>query len=312
MVVIFHTIGGLADIGLNLPPALSRYSALGSAGVDVFFVISGFVIFLSVEGKTTLPGTFLKNRLIRIAPAYWALTLLAVFATFVANVFGVPNSLPKVDSTWLVQSLTFSSHFGGHLFPILYQGWSLEYEMLFYVSMSVALFFSASWARIVVPIAIVSTLTLTFGFSPRAFEFVCGLIIAAVVRKGKISAFWGILAASCGFVVFLLFPSPSDLVAWTIGSVALVVAASTVGQVTGDIWKKLGSASYPIYLLQWFTVPVSLALSPKLGPDWLAVPLTLLIATLATAIAGLVFDTFFDIPLRNLLKRTLQPSPKSA
>ena len=73
LVVFHHSI-------IQLAPVRDHYAHVefGQAGVDIFFVISGFVIYLS-NGKGRLgSGEFLKRRIIRIVPLYWLATLAVV------------------------------------------------------------------------------------------------------------------------------------------------------------------------------------------------------------------------------------------
>ncbi len=304
MVVAFHAVGGMEAQGYSLPSPLNRFAALGSAGVDIFFVISGFVIYLSVRGKDMLPTAFLRNRLIRIVPAYWVMTLLAAIATVTAGAIGIESSLAEITVPWLIQSLTFSSHLGGNLFPILYQGWSLEYEMIFYVTMAFALCFAGSWSRIVIPILLVSTVTVILGLSPRAIEFLCGLTLAALLHKRNIPVFWGKVSGFISLIIFACFPHPRDLLAWCIASVALVFAASTLMQVKGRFWSRMGSASYPIYLVQWFSVPAALLFFQKTHLGATAIFLTAVVAIVGTTVIGFIFDWLVDTPIRNLLRKT--------
>ena len=89
-VVYYHTT---SEAGLNLP------ISIGTRGVDVFFVISGFII---TKAALSNPEQFLTRRLIRIVPFYWAATL-AIFAI----AWLLPNLLnqTKADFTQLLFSL---------------------------------------------------------------------------------------------------------------------------------------------------------------------------------------------------------------
>ncbi|MDE2035627.1 MAG: acyltransferase, partial [Pseudomonas sp.] len=85
----------------------------GAAGVDVFFVISGLVIFLSTENKQLPPWRFLLYRLLRIVPAYWFYTLLmALLVVFARPV--LPDQ--SVDAAHVLMSLLFipSENPGGY------------------------------------------------------------------------------------------------------------------------------------------------------------------------------------------------------
>jgi exopolysaccharide production protein ExoZ len=71
MVVFHHSTGQIGAIGNRV----SGYD-IGFLGVDIFFVISGFVIFHTANRMGTSAGVFMWNRIVRIVPLYWVLTLL--------------------------------------------------------------------------------------------------------------------------------------------------------------------------------------------------------------------------------------------
>jgi len=109
-------------------------TTVGSAGVDLFFVISGFIMFETTRGRDTSPVSFLAKRLIRIAPLYWLLVIVLAAKSYEHN----PSHF---DWEWLVQSLLFLPHVEGDMagarfpsayFPILFVGWTLIFEMFFY------------------------------------------------------------------------------------------------------------------------------------------------------------------------------------
>ncbi|RZA09508.1 MAG: acyltransferase, partial [Proteobacteria bacterium] len=105
----------------------------GAVGVDIFFVISGLVIYLSTQDKDMPAGRFLLNRVIRIVPAYWLYSaLMALMLLALGN--WLPNS--AIDLPHFILSLLFipSENPGGYgLYPTLNVGWTLNYEMLFYL-----------------------------------------------------------------------------------------------------------------------------------------------------------------------------------
>ena len=129
-VVYFHTT---STAGLKLD------WDVGSRGVDVFFVISGFIIAYI---GTTKPEQFLIRRLIRVVPFYWAATVV-VFA--IARVAPQVFHTTTADPTHLATSLFFIPHLNtntGEMMPTLLLGWSLNFEMFFYVLFAFALVIS--------------------------------------------------------------------------------------------------------------------------------------------------------------------------
>lgn len=128
IVVMLHTIDVSNDVrltGLDLPGWLCS----GYAGVDIFFVISGFIISLVIDRPVVKPGEFALKRCIRILPFYWLLTLIF---TLMIKVGGKP--VPGLGD--LIASLLVLPT---HSFPVLGVGWSLEQEFIFYTTVAVLL-----------------------------------------------------------------------------------------------------------------------------------------------------------------------------
>ena len=100
----------------------------GAQGIDVFFIISGFISAL-VSGREARPGAFILARLLRVAPVYWLATLAW-------------NELhPANEVQHLLLSLVFIPHIGpkGMIWPVIEQGWTLLYEAFFYCAFATAL-----------------------------------------------------------------------------------------------------------------------------------------------------------------------------
>lgn len=111
----------------------------GLFGVDLFFVLSGFVMahILATQPHKT-PLQFLGDRLVRIVPLYWLVTTAVLLVALAAP--RLMGTTVASAGHWL-QSLLFIPHFrpDGSLFPVLMPGWSLNYEMVFYVAVGLAL-----------------------------------------------------------------------------------------------------------------------------------------------------------------------------
>lgn len=112
---------------------------MGSTGVYIFFVISGFIMaHISWQdfGRTGAPANFLRRRVTRIGPLYW-------LATIAAFAFHRVSMTHGADAGWreLLRSLLFIPDLDamGQLAPVLSQGWTLSYEMMFYTIFAGAL-----------------------------------------------------------------------------------------------------------------------------------------------------------------------------
>lgn len=105
----------------------------GDFGVDIFFIISGFIIAYVVN-KTTVD--FFKKRLIRVVPLYYLATLLTILVAFV-----FPQGLKHViiNTEAIVKSISFIPYKLNTSGPILSLGWTLNNEMLFYIVMFICI-----------------------------------------------------------------------------------------------------------------------------------------------------------------------------
>lgn len=140
MVVLAHT-------------ELSQYNTttgngfLGGFGVDIFFIISGFIIPYVAYGGSKSEGSFrmspvnfFMRRVIRIIPIYAIITALCVLSAYIVNHMSNPTAAisywwpaSKIDFQWYIESITFT-HW--HRPAILSIGWTLQYEFLFYTCFS--------------------------------------------------------------------------------------------------------------------------------------------------------------------------------
>jgi exopolysaccharide production protein ExoZ len=233
----------------------------GAVGVDIFFVISGLVIFLSTESKPLPPARFLLYRLFRIVPAYWLYTLLMALLV----VFAQPL-LPDQSVDWghLLLSLLFipTENPGGYgFYPTLNVGWTLNYEILFYVLFAWALLFRLQVRLMVVAALLFAVSQAWTGFgwisefyrSDIVYEFLLGIGIGMLYRRGWIGAgLWLPLAAIVAalLAIYNLAPAPR-LLNWGGPSAVLVMACISLERYVerSRVLKLLGDCSYSVYLM---------------------------------------------------------------
>ena len=272
-VVVFHTLGFL-----SLQPAFGIPRVRkGMPGVELFFILSGFIMVHTVRADET-PLRFFMKRLFRIVPIYWVATLIVIIAALNIDwIFADANLAPES----ILASLAFipmPNNFGDYM-PILYVGWTLNFEILFYAVFSIGLFLPR---RYLVPYIVVamSAIGLTAylmgddgisGFYGHLIilNFCTGALLAVLFnRKGfatKLSR-WGPILILCiaaiEFVYFLIFPLPGE---W--GALAsLVILNSVVFALLAmdaqnrlkesRIVTALGASSYSAYLLHPFIIPL--------------------------------------------------------
>jgi exopolysaccharide production protein ExoZ len=332
-VILSHAMAKAKGYDVFVLPSLfvENYDVivLGHFGVDLFFILSGFIIYIIHQNDFNQPKkipAFILSRLVRVVPIYWLLTLVALMLLLFFPQLFIHRS--NVEFTWAVSSFLFmpSTTTYGVDTPILGVGWSLNYEMYFYVIFSLLLFLRKQTALIF--ILIYSLLIFIFSdknlsstttysdiiLSPLVLEFALG-ILAGVLYKNfhdKLNKYkFLFLFIGVSIIALSSFQIPhayfDRLVVWGGGSFFLVLFACLYNFKVDTLYKKiavkLGDASYSAYLLQVFTLPffskVFFFFSLNLfGGFWL---FTLFI-TVLTLLSSLCFYRFIEVPLTNFLK----------
>ena len=135
-VVYFHTLLGSESYGKSVS-LFSIIGTWGQNGVDIFFVLSGFVMIHTQIQNPKKIHEFYFSRLNRIVPIYWLITLFIVLIYFL-----LPDIFRNLtlDIKKIISSLFFTSQIVTGEFPIIIVGWTLEWEMLFYFIFGLSLF----------------------------------------------------------------------------------------------------------------------------------------------------------------------------
>lgn len=298
---------------------------LGSLGVRTFFVISGFIM-LRVSwrrfGKEGQAAKFLRDRAIRVLPLYWLLTL--IYAAF------AKESAPAVN---IVKSLLFFPHLNatdGLPFPVLALGWTLNYEVLFYVLVAFGLLFATRAIGIAFVLCVLVLLTLagstldglgvafTFWTSPIMLFFVAGMGVCFVQRRGRPQASWRWSGLAALALLVIEVPIAVHLAEtgsrWLPASIA-IAAIGAVGMVTlypgprggriGSWGEFLGDASYSLYLAHPFAIIVAylcMRSMPGLSP-----PASVLFSLIASLIGGIACYVLIERPLTHVIRRRFEP-----
>jgi exopolysaccharide production protein ExoZ len=267
MVVFVHIDSEL--LRLRLPTLGTDWMA---RGVDIFFVISGFIMWTSVERRGGMSaGTFIKNRLIRIVPLYWTATAIVLAVALVA-----PHLLNRavLRSGHVLSSFLFlpARHpvFADAFWPLLIPGWSLNYEMLFYAIFALALALgsnSPSRRLLVITVAfgmILSLASMTknvidvmhFYANPMMLEFLAGIALAIVCRSSLVRANYLYLAAiALGFLLLApATPLGLHISNALLGATLIVAGAVFLPQLRENALSRLGDASYSLYLTHGMTL----------------------------------------------------------
>jgi exopolysaccharide production protein ExoZ len=300
----------------------------GQSGVDIFFVISGFMmVHISGRANAARPGAFLLDRFTRIAPPYWLVTIaLAVLAVVAPSLL----KSARPDLAQLVTSLLFfpwphpNEKMG--TMPLLAIGWTLNYEILFYMVFAAAMLINHRY-RVLISFIQISLLVLAGGFFAYAgnpwfdfytntlmLEFIFGMLVAYAAPRLKMPA-WLIAvlfsAASIWFIWAIQQPvGRLDPTRWfmfgmpSAAIVLLVVAADLQGQVKTVPWLvALGNASYSLYLVHLFALGAIRAAWPLLPDSFHRSDFPLLVLAFATSIAAsLLFHYWLEKPMVKVVR----------
>ena len=300
----------------------------GACGVDIFFVISGFIMSLVID-RGEIGFHFIKNRLIRIVPSYWFLTLI-LFGAAQFIPFAVKSSVSASD---LYSSLFFMPFLksSGAIQPVLNVGWSLNYEMLFYALIFVSSLFVREKAiylacvlLLIVCVAsryIPSYVISNFYGDTILVEFVYGCLIFRFKDANylKKTPFW----ARCFIVVFIFIGLyvlevryGMILRPYTSGALA---AALLIAILTFDDWlqrcpmlvKELvslgGRISYSLYLTHPFTIGIIFFVFNRCcWFDPMGSSLLMIFLVLTSVVVSCVFYGVFDRPTYKFLKNAFQ------
>ena len=142
LVVVQHANTGPIHLDIVRPD-------LATFGVDLFFVISGYIMWTTTSATSRTPRQFWVARIIRIVPLYWAFTSLYL-AIELVHPAALQN--PSTDLAFIVKSYAFVPAVHpviGNISPIYSLGWTLNYEMFFYFIFGVALVVRRRTARLV-------------------------------------------------------------------------------------------------------------------------------------------------------------------
>lgn len=325
LVVVHHIPTFLMDHGVVTPWSFE----IGAVGVDLFFVISGFVMAQSARALVGLRDAidFSISRVVRIVPLYWAVTLAIGVPALC-----FPELFRTFTTSWdqVLSSLFFIPYFDdtGALRPVVVQGWTLNYEMFFYLTIAIAIS-----VGIRSPVRVAAFLMIFLGIvgstlerdapepvgvylSPIVIEFAAGVFLGSMFSSGRWSgqrrnAFLGLVLVILGaFVVsvasadFGIGRGSARLVVW--GGAAFIFVAGLLlieAYKIPPIYRALNvlaDSSYALYL----THGLAFTVSWRLGADSIGVSLVSAgILLFAALFAGVVCHYCVEGPLCRLSNR---------
>ncbi len=248
---------------------------LGKCGVDIFFVISGFIMVYTTVEKSGADDAliFIKRRILRIYPLYWIWTsvLLALWLS------GAVEQLRHYSTGYLVRSYLLIPAFNGTYFePLLQPGWTLSFEMLFYVAFSCGVLLKLRSGKILFLAAAFSSMAVFARLlppesgmrylltNPIIIEFLFGVLLAELItrlpaiRRNLLSRVLPAALMSVGALALLCTVKIPDadsmrFALYGIPAFFVVLGAAMLGSAAAPKFLVyLGDASYSIYLAHFF------------------------------------------------------------
>jgi peptidoglycan/LPS O-acetylase OafA/YrhL len=260
-VVLFHFTTQFDKLfGHGSPPLLSF--PLGHYGVNLFFIISGFVIFMTIE-RAKAPMDFVVSRFSRLYPAYW----VAIALTFsITHLLGLPEHLSDIKTALFNGLMFHKMAFGVPHVDGVY--WTLEVELLFYLGMFI-LMMTSRLSHVHGILFALLTLRLIYFVAQEYFGIALPWVIYRYLIVGQIAWFaigmvmyrltfhagekkswldWSVAFAAVSVLAIAESPSIAGLAVF-FGALVLAAAKGKLKILANPVLVWLGSVSYTLYLL---------------------------------------------------------------
>ena len=306
----------------------------GASGVDLFFIISGFVMTISsapLRSAVHPARTFLARRLERVVPMYWIVTTVKVVVLLLVPALGLNvmgSARHVLDSYLFVPSYNPQ----GAMEPVVVVGWTLDYEMGFYLLFALALASRIKPVWVLAPTLVglavwrlvhapVGPVPFEFFQNTLLLEFLFGVLLGlALPHVRRVPWPAGLLLLVCGLLPLFLWWQPSVSVArglmWGLPALAVVAGAISIEKRWGPHsprWAlELGDASYSIYLIHTFALPAVGLLLSRFRHPWAGeVVLSLVAAVALSTAAGELTYRLVERPITSWFKgrrRTAVPA----
>ncbi|MBN9222702.1 MAG: acyltransferase [Mesorhizobium sp.] len=333
-VALRHAQHDAATLGSQVGRTFQAWNPIPwSAGVDVFFVISGLIMVHASQQLFAKAGgarLFLSRRIARIVPLYWVVTTLYLAVASVAPAF---LNQSYVNSRFVIESYFFipATRPDGIVQPVYELGWTLNYEMLFYGLFAAAIILPMRWAvtmllttlaGLVAAGRLAAPLPEPFAFwtSPIILEFAFGAVIGVMSIWGlRPSGFTRACVAGAGLAALMLaaaFPEistglsrplvygvPAALIVWG----AALAPADRRHEGLAARWStSVGDASYALYLLHPFVIRAMRIMFWRAGLAVLLGPWAFIVLALATTFGvALITYHWFEKPVTRYVRRLL-------
>lgn len=302
-IVFFHcfAIGLLPKYGLK-----SNFESLSFirnfwSGVDLFFCISGFVMCYSYLNSQFSGWDFFRARVIRIVPTYW------IFTTVIFVTTTLTRSSP--DYNWFFQSLLFSVDLENRL-PILAAGWTLQYEMYFYLLFAIVILFFKRNRFYILNASLLMTIIIKNDHR-IILEFVFGGAAYLLYRSYFFKRFRiSIFGLFCALYMLSLFALKEDIAlnyrVVFFGMPALFIVASVANMnMPKHSLQSVGDYSYSLYLIHFPLLSIYFKIVSlfdlRFFPSWLLI----VVAVISCNVAAFFTWKYLEVPVTKCLRKRL-------
>jgi exopolysaccharide production protein ExoZ len=309
----------------------------GAAGIDIFFVVSGFVMAVSSIGKGDGPSAarkFLERRFVRILPLYWLITTVLLIKLTLWHPHVDLHNPVQTPLFYIVNSyllIPSRSSLGVSIAPLLAPGWTLSYEMFFYLWFAAALALRGSVVRILtVALGLLAAVSLfhkdtwpafTVLFDPILLEFLAGLWLGRAVQLGwRMNATVAGVLGSAALAALFVLPAPHSYemqrLEWgAIGFFIVLAAVLLEDRMRNRVprWTLLlGDASYSLYLSHYLLLNLSARILVRLHaltPGTIRLRdelLTMAICLVVSGTVALAIYLWIEQPMNSRLRQLLR------
>lgn len=319
LVVFQHSIHEINE-AIHDPGRSLTFAVSGIFGVKIFFVISGFIIYSLAEPHVSQPNyfwQFVVERLLRVVPLYWIATTLFLLAAFLfrSEVTRFTFDVPHIAASYAL--IPWPRPSDGQFSPVLALGWSLNYEIFFYLVFAACLMLRSRIIAVICPIVFAVIVQLNDFVRPHTAAAFLSLPIILLFPAGVM------IAAIHGMWTKRLEMSPAMLT----GVIAVVLLVQQIflahgGAIMGDVlsiglvglgafvqirnasspWSRwltaVGNASFSLYLFHIFAINAILKGVKELGlvPNTTAECL-LAVCIAASLLLAFAMYRFVEIPI---------------
>jgi exopolysaccharide production protein ExoZ len=323
----------------------AKLLGFGASGVDIFFVLSGFIMVSTTQRGNGSGFEFIWNRFSRVAPLYWGVTMVMVALYMIGF---KPVGLINLDPSYIVKSILFIPFVrSDKLEPIVAPGWTLNYEMFFYALFAVGLFLISGKKRYWALIATIFLISLSgmldifddfylhYYANPIILDFAFGMLIGIFFSRDR-SDFDvnSSLVASVILVVFavgiivtveiialsggprLEYIRGARPMTWGIAGAALVFAASLLDRIglsaRSGFLAEIGNASFSLYLIHSLVLHATSKIAERMALNGVSyVGLVFVVGLSLTLFISFMLFRYFEVPSNKLLRRMLPVRERS-